>query len=198
MTETIANREDWLMKAAQHMGAWIVAVGEEPPPMRVSVGWPGGRAPKATTVGQCWPTSSTEDGVAQIFMTPTRGEDSTVDVLGTLLHEMVHAVDDCQDGHAKNFIRIARALGFVAKWTSSSNRTEELTAKLTELAEVLGTFPNAAIIPGSRSSALKKQGTRMIKLECPDDGYVVRTTRKWLDIGTPTCPCGLALEEEVK
>lgn len=188
------NREDWLTKAAEHMGAWIVGIGEEPPPMRVSVGWPGGGSPKGT-VGQCWPTSSTEDGIAQIFMTPTRGEESTVDVLGTLLHEMVHAVDDCKDGHTKNFIRISRALGFLHKWTSSSNRTEELTARLAELAETLGAFPNGAIIAGSRSSGPKTQATRMLKLECPEDGYVVRTTRKWLDIGLPSCPCGETLEE---
>ena len=28
----IANREDWLIRAAQHMGSWLVAIGEEPPP----------------------------------------------------------------------------------------------------------------------------------------------------------------------
>lgn len=35
----------------------------------------------------------------------------------------------------------------------------------------------------------------MLKLVCPEDGYTVRTTRKWLEVGQPSCPCGLELEE---
>jgi hypothetical protein len=35
----------------------------------------------------------------------------------------------------------------------------------------------------------KKQSTRMVKCECPDCGYIVRTTRKWLEEGAPICPC---------
>lgn len=35
-----------------------------------------------------------------------------------------------------------------------------------------------------------KQSTRMIKLVCPADGYAVRTTRKWIEVGLPRCPCG--------
>lgn len=184
------NREDWLTKAAEMMGSWLVGVGEEPPPMRVSTGWPGGRAPK-TTVGQCWPTTSTEDGVAQIFMTPTRGEDRTPDVLGTLLHEMVHAVDDCEDGHRGNFIKICKALGFKPKWTSSQNRGPELQAKLEELAKTLGPFPNGAIIAGARGSEQKKaQTNRQLKTSCTRSGYIARTSQKWLDeIGPPICPC---------
>ena len=39
---------------------------------------------------------------------------------------------------------------------------------------------------------IKKQTTRLIKVFCPDPGcgYTVRTTAKWLAVGTPTCVCG--------
>ena len=38
-------------------------------------------------------------------------------------------------------------------------------------------------------------GSRMIKIVCDADGcgYTVRTTRKWIDVGLPTCPCGSAM-----
>lgn len=36
--------------------------------------------------------------------------------------------------------------------------------------------------------APKKQTTRMLKCECPQCGYTVRTTRKWLDVAVPVCP----------
>lgn len=32
------------------------------------------------------------------------------------------------------------------------------------------------------------QGTRMLKCQCPECGYTVRTTRKWIDVATPVCP----------
>jgi hypothetical protein len=39
-----------------------------------------------------------------------------------------------------------------------------------------------------------KPGSRLLKCECPACGYTIRTTQKWLDIGTPTCPCGDEME----
>jgi hypothetical protein len=37
---------------------------------------------------------------------------------------------------------------------------------------------------------MKKQSTRMLKLECDECGYVVRTTQKWINVGVPVCHCG--------
>lgn len=34
----------------------------------------------------------------------------------------------------------------------------------------------------------RRQTCRLLKVECPTCGYVVRTTRKWLDRGAPICP----------
>lgn len=190
MTE-FSTREAWLIAAAEALSEPLAAVGEEVPPIRVSVGWPGGRSNRNTTVGQCWSTESCSDGVSQIFMSPLRGEERTVDVLGTLLHEMIHAIDDCKSGHRGDFARIAKAVGFIPKLTSSDNRSEELNGTLKDTAERLGPFPSAAIMPGiSAILGEKKQTTRMLKLQCPSCEYTARTTQKWIDVGLPTCPCG--------
>lgn len=199
MTEIDETREAWLGRAAERLGAWLEEEGETVPAMRLSVGWPGGRGKKATVVGQCWPSTASEDGLPQIFMSPVRGEADTVHVLGTLLHEMIHAVDDCESGHRGNFARIAKRLGFLAKLTSADNRSEDLQSRLEELAADLGAFPHAAIMAATRGSEEpKKQTSRMLKVICPDDGYTLRTTRQWLDVGLPTCPCGTEMEEETK
>jgi hypothetical protein len=191
MSTAVDTREAWLIRAAERLAELLGAVGEEMPPIRVSVGWPGGRGKKSNVVGQCWPTSLAEDGVAQIFMSPVRGEDKTVDVLGTLLHEMIHAVDDCESGHRGNFARIAKAVGFVPKLTSADNRNDDLNAKLAEIAKDLDVFPHAALTSTSRRAAGEKgQTTRMLKVVCPADDYTLRTTQKWIDVGLPTCPCG--------
>lgn len=34
----------------------------------------------------------------------------------------------------------------------------------------------------------KKQTTRLIKVECPACGYIIRVTRSWLLVGVPYCP----------
>lgn len=187
------TREAWLGRAAEAMAPWLE--GEEVPAMRISVGFPGGRSNRNRTVGQCWPTTAAEDGVAQVFISPIRGAADTVDVLGTLLHEMIHAVDDCKDGHTGNFRRIAKRVGFCGKLTSSDNRTPELTERLEGLAQRLGAFPHATLLQAGRAADQpKKQGTRMLKVVCPDDGYTLRTTQKWIDVGLPTCPCGTEME----
>jgi hypothetical protein len=194
----LQNREAWLIKAAEAMVPWFEHVGEKVPPIRVSVGWAGGRQKNA--VGQCWASTACADGVPQIFVTPARGKNETVDVLGTLLHEMIHAIDDCESGHRGNFIRIARAMGLLPKWTSSMNRTEELTDALKALAEQLGEFPQAAIGESSRGSEQgKAQKNRQLKFSCRNTGYIVRTSRKWADVGAPLCPCCQAeMQEEEK
>lgn len=187
---TDQNREAWLIEAAKAMTPWFTENDREVPPMRLSVGWPGGRSNKNTTRGQCWPSVVTGDKTAQIFISPIQVD--TVITLGVLLHEMAHAVDDCKSSHSGDFIKIARELGFKSKWTSSTNRTDELTERLQGLAETLGEFPSAAIEAGARGAdAPKTQTTRMLKLQCGSDGYVARTTKKWIEqLGLPSCPCG--------
>lgn len=192
----MTTREAWLLAAAEALTEPLAAIGETVPELRVSVGFPGGSSNRKKTIGQCWPTSSSDDGIPQIFISPIRGEAETVPVLGTLLHEMIHAIDDCSSGHRGEFARIAKAVGFVPKLTSSDNRTAELTATLTEIAERVGPFPHATLFQGGRGSDTPKtQTTRQLKVICPDCGYTCRTTRKWLDVGVPTCACGTEMEE---
>ena len=193
------NREGWLIGAVEAMTHWYEAAGHQVPPVRVSVGWPGGRGPKKTVRGQCWAPLAAEDGIPQIFISPTQAD--TVTTLAVLLHEMAHAIDSCESGHRGNFITVARAVGFKSKWTSSDYRTEELQAQLEELAEQLGDFPSAAIGGGGGSegagSGAKKQTTRQLKAECPEgSGYKVRLTQTWSGTyGTPFCPhCNSQME----
>lgn len=182
------NREAWLTQAADIFTTWF---GVEIPPFRVSVGWPGGRSKKSITRGQCWPTTSAEDGVAQVFISPGWADSETI--LAVLLHEMVHVADDCQSGHKKGFSAIAKPLGFTPKWTSSDNRTDELSERLRGVIEQIGEFPSAAIVQGVAADTPKKQSTRMLKVTCPC-GYTVRTSQKWIDVGLPTCACGTEMD----
>lgn len=185
------TREAWLTAAVEALTPLIEAVDAAVPPVRVSVGFPGGRGRKNAVIGQCWAAEAATDKVAQVFISPTIVE--PVQVLATLLHELIHAADANKSGHRGQFARIARAVGLQAPMTATTP-SEALSATLRAVADGLGMFPHAALRTGV-SGAHKPQGTRMLKIECAWCGYVLRTTRKWLDEGLPTCHCGGPFEE---
>lgn len=180
------TREEWLLKAIEAMRPLFADQGAEIPAVRVSVGWPGGGGRNLNKViGQCWATRAAGDGVAQIFLSPVL--DDAIQVLATLAHELVHAVDDCKSGHKGYFAKLAKGIGLEGKMTATVAGAE-LTAKLTEIVKEIGPYPHAKLV--TAAVPIKKQSTRMLKVECPSTGYTLRTTRKWLEeYGAPICPC---------
>lgn len=179
-----ATREEWLTAAVDSMRPWFKrAEALEPPAVRVACGW--SKRSKAQAIGWCWHREASGDGVNEIQISPELAE--PVKVLSTLLHEMIHASDNGDSKHRGYFRSTAIALGLTGQMTATI-AGDELQVKLELLAAELGQYPHAVLSPISRS--VGKQGTRMLKIECPDDGYTARTTQKWLDIGLPTCPCG--------
>ena len=92
------NREAWLTEVVKAVRPMFAAADATLPPVRVSVGWPGGkRNPKGTTVGQCWSPTSATDGRAQIFISPLIEDGRRA--IDILVHELCHAVDRNQNGH---------------------------------------------------------------------------------------------------
>lgn len=183
------TREQWLVAAIEALTKRVFKPSKfEVPEVRVSVGWPGGRGKKNGVIGQCFATSSTDDKVAQIFVSPV-----VSDALGALIvvaHELVHAVDDCKSAHKSGFIKIAKEIGFTPKWTVATEDviTDAFREKLEAIAEKLGTYPHAAIRPTERPQVQK---TYMLKVVCvEDEDYFVRMTQTKLDdYGAPICPC---------
>lgn len=194
-TETwaAANREHWLSEAVRKLDAAVFApLGFSLPveQVRVSVGFPSTGA-RSQRVGECWYSHTSQDGSLAIFVSPSL--DDAVRVLDVLTHELVHAyLDDATAKHGPRFRKVATAVGLTGRMTSTVAGFE-LAAALTELARQLGPYPHAALSAANRGTP--KQRTRMLKVECPEDGYVVRTTRKWLDQGAPFCPDGHEMRE---
>lgn len=185
------TREEWLIKAVKELRRQVFApAGIEIPECAVSCGFPGGGSARKR-IGECWATKASDNAVAQVFVSPTL--DGELTVLGVLTHELIHVFDDCENGHKAPFVKVMKAVGLTGKPTATSVGPE-LLARLKDVEEKIGVpYPHARI---NLSDNSKKQTTRMLKVECPDDGYTVRTTRKWLDeLGTPTCPCGIRMEE---
>ncbi len=184
------TREQWLAAAVLLMAPLFKKGGYEIPKVRVSCGWPSSRAlsRKRRAGGECWPNSSAEDGLCQLFISPTMNKQ--VDVLGVLVHEVVHAVVGCDKKHGKVFRKCALSVGLEGKMTSTHAGKGLVEHIEGWVKSHLGDYPHAALKPNERPEGKQKQTTRMVKCECKQCGYSVRTSRKWLDdAGSPLCPC---------
>lgn len=190
----MSTREEWLNAAAVRLNEMIAEHTDLTPSKKVliSAGWPR-RDRGGKVIGQCFP-KITGEGAHHVFISPTLS--TATAVLPVLLHELVHAADDCgvESGkpHGKVFTKAIRALGLEGKPTATVPG-KELRATLKALAGELGKYPSTRLNPSQYS---KPQTTRMLKVSCPECGCVVRMTRKWLDdAGAPTCACGVQMEE---
>lgn len=193
MNNNYSTREAWLVAAVEALSPLFAEIGETVPAVKVSVGWPGGRGRKNSVIGQCWHKDAATDGVAQIFVSPVL--DDAGRVLDVLAHEIVHAIDENASGHRGRFAKIAKGIGLTGKMTATT-AGPALGATLDAIATDLGAYPHAALTdPSAAADGPKKQGTRMIKLEAPCCGYTARTTRKWIEVGLPSCPCGNKMQE---
>ena len=190
-TRTLPTREAWLAALADELrpmfGRHKAAI---PPRIRFSCGWPSRRIRKV--IGECWAPTAAADGVTQVFVSPALHD--PIDVAAVLVHELVHAAVGPDAGHGAAFARVAKRLGLVGKMTATK-AGPQLREVLADRVRWLGPYPHGALQLGAGREP--KQGTRMVKLTCPDEdcGYTVRTTAKWIAVGLPRCPVdGCALE----
>ncbi len=191
------TREQWLKEAATKLQPLFEEHGYKVPAnIRYSCGWPSKSAlsAKHRRIGECWSKDASSDEQFEIFISPALGE--PLRALDVLVHEIVHAVVGLKEGHNATFKRCAVAVGLEGKMTATT-ASEQLIKRLKGVHEELGAYPHGALV--GMTNGRKKEGTRLIKCTCPECGYNVRTTAKWLEVGAPICPaCDEAMAPEVK
>jgi len=183
------SRESWLQAAVGLARPLFGSAGLSLPEVRVACGWPhtGGTAKKKRRIGECWDPTCATDGVSQIFISPYLDDAvGSQGVLATLVHELLHAAVGLKCGHKGPFKKNMEKVGLTGKATATS-ASEELQVRFASWMESLGDYPNSKLDLAAIEK--KKQSTRLLKCECPECGYVCRTTKKWLDeVGAPHCP----------
>lgn len=103
--------EVWLNEAVELMRPRFAEAGYEIPPVHLSVGFTvyGYRVnTKRLILGTCSSRKMDKDGINQIFISPV--VDDPMNVLVTLAHELVHAIDDCKHSHGPVFQQISKDL----------------------------------------------------------------------------------------
>lgn len=179
------TREAWLLFAVGHIAPIFNEAGYTIPRVRVACAIPA-TSKRGSAVGQCWPTTRSEDLVNEIYISPVHAD--PVEVLDTLTHELVHAVDDCQHRHGKEFKEIALAVGLQGKMREAS-AGPQLRLRLQAIAGVmvseLGPYPHAKLSVGT---ALYESARKPARAECPRCRFKVSMLRNHLKIGPPICP----------
>ena len=188
--ENKITRENWLIMATSKLnnGVFKQHGYEVPKDVKVSCGFPasGGRTgAKHQAIGTCHNRASSKAGVNEVYISPT--QDDSIRVLDVLTHELIHAIDDCINGHKGLFRAIAVDVGLEGKMTST-HAGKELTKKLEKIVQELGEYPHAEVSTANK----KKQGTRNIKIECSSCGFGWRASQTMIDRMTnATCNgCG--------
>lgn len=192
--ESHANRESWATSLVDHYRARFAALGSPiPARVRVGIGFPrGSRGTGRSAIGMAYHPAMSADRAAEVTVAPTLAD--PVEVAQVVLHELAHHAAGCEHGHKAPFGRLARALGCEGRLTATV-AGPEMIAELAPLLDLMGPYPHGRL----RTSGRKKAATRLVKCECPSCGYVLRTTRKWIDeVGLPVCPCGEEFEEVTK
>lgn len=174
------ERQQWLESVVEALRRRFAEVGYAiPQKVRVTIGWPK-RAATCGRIGECWSAEASSDGHAECFISPelTRG----LYIVEVLAHELVHATMGAGVGHGPPFRRLALAIGLCGPMRSTTSGPE-MMRWINALIARIGDYPAGFIID------TPVQGTRMQKVVCTRCGYLVRVTRKWIDIaGPPICP----------
>ena len=174
------NREGWLQEACIALKPIFQEKGYEIPKCHVSCGFASTDVRRGH-IGQCWPTESSADQVNQIFISP--GLVSPIDVLDTLVHELVHAVDDCSNKHGKEFKKIALKIGLKGPMRSAA-ANQDLKIRLERIAKTLGQYPHAKLTVPPKIYIHRKRP----RAKCSHCGFTVPMLKEFIHYGPPICP----------
>jgi hypothetical protein len=184
--KAIKTREEWLNTILHKNVAPLLARhgATVPKDCKVSVGFPGGGSARKR-IGECWPRNRSSIKVNEIFLNPSvKDAKRLVDIL---IHEAIHASDDCASGHKGHFMRVAKSVGFEGKMTATT-AGPELSKWIDVQIASMPKFEYGSLDLSGR----KRQTTRMVKHECVPCGAVWRAAAKWGD--SECCPfCSSAM-----
>lgn len=106
-------------------------------------------------------------------------------MLDTLVPEMIHAVDNCDIGHGKEFKQIATKIGLVGPMCSVG-AGPELRLRLQKIVEQLGPYPHSVLQkPHKKSLPFERP-----KAVCSECGFTVPMLKAFLHDGPTICPQG--------
>lgn len=185
------NREQWLTEA---VGALNAAFFEPrllsfEHGIRISTGWCRG---SKKAIGQCWSVNASAGNFSEIFISPEL--ETSVEVLATVLHEMVHAHLGLDKKHGKEFKTLVREFGLAGKVTATfAEEGSDLFEQLFQIGKKIGQFPHSRLNPRDKvvPKGLPKKGNWIRFKSKTHPSYRVMVSPKSLEeFGVPKDPNG--------
>lgn len=178
------TREEWLKRAVRAMRPLLRKADIK---MRAKWQVSVSLASSRSAIGQCWYEMASASGkTANIFICPTVAD--PVDVLGVLLHEMIHAALPHGVHHGPKFARACKQIGLEGRPTHATPGPA-LKSELARLATFLGKYPHDPMtnIRGGKKGG--KGGYWPVYCSPADARYRVQVSQRAIDeFGPPTCP----------
>jgi len=170
----IQSREEWLTLAVQFILDDIfrpVVTVRDTLEVRVGMGFIPDTKTTGRIEGACLPSHRSEGDYNEIYIVPMLND--SLRVLTVLCHELVHAIDNCENKHGKPFRDIAREVGMIAPFTEA-HASIDLTRDLNDIIAILGPIPHSKVKP----SPPKQQG-RSLPVRCsdPECGFKFNASR---------------------
>lgn len=182
------TREEWLNKAIAEVDKTFF----KPETMsfktalRVSVGWCNGKK----AIGECWPHEASADDTTEMFISPAL--DNPIEVLATLLHEMVHAHLGNGKGHGKEFKTIVKKFGLEGRVTATYAEVgTPIYSQLNLISQTLGEYPHKKLTrASSKKGGEKKEGWVRFKSVKADKYRCMVSPVSLEEFGVPRDPWG--------
>lgn len=193
MKSKIKYREEWLYEGVKELTPLFSNLNKKiPDNLRVSCGFPS-RNPFGSgrrVIGECWNPLASADGSHEVFISPTIAD--SLEVLATLVHELVHATVGTEAKHTGMFKVVAVALGLEGKMTATV-AGPRLTPELQDIHKKLKDYPHT---PLNKIVKVKKESS-IVKIEC-GCGYRFSISKKVVEeFGLPPeCVCGEPFSNE--
>lgn len=191
----IPSREEWLRQATLRLLPLMAEVdlALDPSTVPVSVGFPKIPHGKGKAIGVCHVAGAcpTDDRLKPVFICPTLA-DAVMDVLPTLLHELVHAALPARTGHKAPFAKAVSALGLAGKPTATFLEVESpLYGRLKAIADDLGPYPHVAMADTRKP---KQKGWPRYRSVNETTYKVIVSTDALEEFGPPLDPWGDPME----
>ena len=180
------SRESWLRAATNDLRSYFEKLGHTlPEKIRFAIAFTSG-GKRWRGMGECWHPVASSDQHYEIIIRADIAD--PIEVLGVLVHELIHTLLPPEAKHGKEFRDIALRVGLKGKMRQTT-LTPILAERLQAIALSLGALPHAKLNFSGASDVPKKQTKKWLKAECGATcGYGVRITAKWAKVGMPICP----------
>ena len=180
------TREGWLRSATNELRPYFEKLGYIfPEKIRFAIAFTS-TGKRGHMAGECWHPVSSGDQHYEVIIRADVAD--PLEVLGILVHELVHTLLPPSAKHGKEFREIALRIGLEGKMRQTMP-TPILAERLQMLASNLGPLPHAKLNFAENADAPKKQKSRWLKAECSAAcGYGFQITAKWAKAGLPLCP----------